>query len=77
MCVGCGRRAPQSELERFGAVSGVLTRGRTVPGRGAYTCHSRACIEVALDGRAFRRALRTGVTVGPALARIYTGGSDG
>ena len=75
--MGCGRRGPRSELRRFAAVDGVLTPGRQLPGRGAYTCDRLECFEQAVGRRAFRRALRTDVTVGPALARIYTGRSDG
>ena len=76
-CVGCRRRAPQAELVRLAAVGGVLTPGRTLPGRGAYTCRSLACFEQAVARRAFGRTLRTEVTVSPELARIYTGWSNG
>ena len=62
---------------RFGAVDGVLTPGRTLPGRGAYTCRNLGCFEHALSRRAFERTLRTPVIAGPELAHIYTGMSDG
>ena len=62
---------------RFAAVDGMLTPGRTLPGRGAYTCRDLECFELARSRRAFRRALRTDVTVRPELARLYTGGSNG
>jgi predicted RNA-binding protein YlxR (DUF448 family) len=71
-CVGCGRKAPQSELVRFTAQAGALTPGRTEPGRAAYTCRRLACYERALSRRAFNRALRRTVTVDPALQRLYT-----
>ncbi len=71
-CVGCGRKAPQSMLLRFVAVDGSLTAGRTLPGRGAYTCRRLACFERALATRGFARVLRTTVTVEPALSRLYT-----
>jgi predicted RNA-binding protein YlxR (DUF448 family) len=58
-------------------VDGVLTPGRSLPGRGTYTCDELDCFELALERRAFRRALRTDVTVGSALARIYTERSNG
>ena len=52
---GCGRRAPQGELVRFGAVDGELVPGRGVPGRGAYTCRTagvlRARSSAARDSR--------------------------
>jgi predicted RNA-binding protein YlxR (DUF448 family) len=62
---------------RFAAVDGMLRPGRTLPGRGAYTCRSLACFEQAVARRAFGRTLRTEVTVSPELARIYTEESDG
>lgn len=70
--MGCGRKAPQSVLLRFAAVDGVLTAGRDLPGRGAYTCCRLACFERALAARGFSRVLRTTVTVEPALSRLYT-----
>jgi predicted RNA-binding protein YlxR (DUF448 family) len=75
-CIGCGRKAPQSELVRFTALDGVLTPGFGLPGRGAYTCRRLACFERALDRRAFSRRLRRTVKVDPALQRLYTGGRD-
>jgi predicted RNA-binding protein YlxR (DUF448 family) len=76
-CAGCGRRAPQHELVRFAARNGELVAGRTVPGRGAYTCRSLACFERASARRAFARVLRLPVRIDPSLARLYTGGSHG
>lgn len=71
-CAGCGRKAPQAELVRFGAVDGALAPGRTLPGRGVYTCPRLACFERAASRRAFNRVLRQTVRVDPALARLYT-----
>jgi uncharacterized protein len=71
-CLGCGRRAPQSELLRFAAVDGVLQPGRTVPGRGAYTCRRLQCFERAVANRGFNRVLRQTVKIEPALSRLYT-----
>jgi predicted RNA-binding protein YlxR (DUF448 family) len=62
---------------RFAVVDGVLKHGRELPGRGAYTCRAAGCFEQAVARRAFRRALRTAVTVGPELAHIYTEGPNG
>jgi predicted RNA-binding protein YlxR (DUF448 family) len=73
-CAGCGRKAPQAELLRFAAVDGELTPGRTLPGRGVYTCRRLSCFERALSRRAFNRVLRRTVTVDRALARLYTDG---
>lgn len=76
-CAGCGRRAPQRELLRFVARDGELVPApvagaRDAPGRGAYTCPRLACFERAQAQRGFARALRQGVKVDPALARLYT-----
>jgi predicted RNA-binding protein YlxR (DUF448 family) len=54
------------------ARDGVLTPGRTEPGRGVYTCRRLACFERAVARRAFNRTLRQTVHVDPTLARLYT-----
>jgi predicted RNA-binding protein YlxR (DUF448 family) len=71
-CIGCGRKAPQSDLLRFVAKEGVLVAGAGEPGRGAYTCRRLSCFERALARRAFNRTLRRNVRVEPELASIYT-----
>ena len=71
-CAGCGRKAAQGELVRFGAREGELTAGAREPGRGAYTCRRLACFERAVAQRAFSRVLRRTVHVSPELARLYT-----
>jgi uncharacterized protein len=71
-CAGCGRRAPQSELLRFAAVDGILTPGRTLPGRGAYTCRRLQCFERAQARRAFNRVLKQTVQVPRELVSLYT-----
>jgi predicted RNA-binding protein YlxR (DUF448 family) len=71
-CVGCGRKAPQPELLRFGSVDGRLVIGRTLPGRGAYTCRRLVCFERAVASRGFNRVLRRTVLVEPELAHHYT-----
>ena len=75
-CVGCGRKAPQPELLRFTAQHGTLVpdRERRLPGRGAYTCRSIACLERAAAGRAFARTLRRSVRVPDELKRLPTEG---
>ena len=59
-CVGCGRRAPQTELVRLArAPDGGILVSRTAPGRGAWLCAgSVACLERAVKRDALRRALR-------------------
>jgi predicted RNA-binding protein YlxR (DUF448 family) len=77
-CAGCGSVRAQHELVRFGVVDGVLTRGRTLSGRGAYTCPSRACLERAISRRSFGRILRTQVVVPESIAAaLYTDEHDG
>jgi uncharacterized protein len=71
-CVGCGRSAPQRDLQRFTARDGELVPGAESPGRGAYTCRRLACFERAQAQRGFARALRQSVRVDPALSRLYT-----
>ena len=73
-CAGCGRQAPQTELQRFVAEDGVLVPGARRPGRGVYTCRRLVCFERAREQRAFARSLRRTVRVDPELARLYTGG---
>ena len=76
-CVGCGRRAPQRELQRFAARDGVLVEGGKAPGRGAYTCRRLPCFERAQAERGFARALRQSIRVDPELARLYTEEANG
>ena len=71
-CVGCGRKAPQSELLRFVAENGRLVPGAGKPGRGAYTCRRLPCFERAVARRAFNRTLRRTVRVEPELTALYT-----
>jgi uncharacterized protein len=72
-CAGCGRKAPQAELQRFHVEAGQLAPGAGA-GRGAYTCRRLVCFERAGSRHAFNRILRRNVRVDPALARLYTGG---
>ena len=71
-CVGCGRKAPQSELLRFVARDGQLVPGANQPGRGAYTCRRLSCFERAVARRAFNRTLKRNVRVEQELASLYT-----
>jgi predicted RNA-binding protein YlxR (DUF448 family) len=70
-CAGCGRKAPQSELQRFHVEGGELAPGAG-SGRGVYTCHRLACFERALAHRSFARTLHRTVRVDPGLTRLYT-----
>jgi predicted RNA-binding protein YlxR (DUF448 family) len=70
-CAGCGRKAPQAELQRFGEHGGVLVAGPGA-GRGVYTCRRLACFERARAHRSFNRTRRRNVRVEDTLARLYT-----
>jgi predicted RNA-binding protein YlxR (DUF448 family) len=58
---------------RFAAVDGRLTPGRSLPGRGVYTCRRLSCFERAASRNAFSRVLRRTVAVETGLAGLYTG----
>ena len=61
MCIGCRRVRPKSALVRLvREVDGVVAvdaRYRA-PGRGAYVCADRACVDRALKGGRLARAFR-------------------
>ena len=57
-CVGCRSKRPQRELIRIGRSSdGAVSIGAGAPGRGAYLCRKRVCIEAAFQNGRLRRAL--------------------
>ncbi|MFQ5465904.1 MAG: YlxR family protein [Thermodesulfobacteriota bacterium] len=68
-CIGCRRAFDKRALVRLAAVDGALVvdPGNGVPGRGAYICPERPCLDKAHSARnAFSRAFRTNVaTPGP------------
>jgi predicted RNA-binding protein YlxR (DUF448 family) len=72
-CAGCGRKAPQAELQRFTAPDGTLRpdAGRRGPGRGVYTCRSAACVERARARGGFARTLRRAVRVPDGLKALF------
>jgi predicted RNA-binding protein YlxR (DUF448 family) len=74
-CVGCGRKAPQSELVRYVASGGWLERSPSGPGRGAYLCPQAACLRRAARRSAFSRALRQAVAIRPGEDENYTDGN--
>ncbi|MBS1870991.1 MAG: YlxR family protein [Actinobacteria bacterium] len=63
-CTGCGRSAPKRSLLRWVAVGDAVVAdpdGR-LPGRGAYTCRTRRCVERAGVRGGFARSFRRAVT---------------
>ena len=61
-CVACGRASTKSSLARLAVRDGSVVWDRWVrePGRGAYMCVDRGCVErlVRRDGARLVRALR-------------------
>lgn len=58
-CVGCRRKRSQAELIRVAQQpTGEVEIGREVPGRGAYLCPDRSCIEQAVRSGRLSHALR-------------------
>ena len=58
-CLGCGEMMPKKELIRAvrspeGEVSLDLTGKKN--GRGAYICHNRKCLTMAIKAKRFERA---------------------
>ena len=68
--MGCRRQAPAQELFRVVVgPSGELIPGAGRPGRGAWLCNgSSACLDAAVNRKAFARALRVAVPRGAAEA---------
>ncbi len=63
-CIACHRKAPREELFRMVATSEgaiVPELHNRLPGRGSHCCLRIACIQNALKGNAFERALRVPV----------------
>ena len=59
-CVGCRSKRPQREMIRIGRSSdGAVSIGAGAPGRGAYLCRERDCIEAGFQNGSLRRALRS------------------
>jgi predicted RNA-binding protein YlxR (DUF448 family) len=75
-CAGCGRRAPQRELQRFTVLDGALVADelRRRPGRGVYTCRTAACFAQARQRNAFTRSLRAPVQVPDGLSTRFPEG---
>lgn len=66
-CLGCRQVLDQKSLIRFVRAPGgqllVDLRNR-LPGRGAYTCWTRNCLEQAVRRQAFNRSFKQGCEVG-------------
>jgi uncharacterized protein len=72
MCVACRAMRPKRELIRLVASnSGDISLDPTgkKPGRGAYVCRSRHCLEQAIRGRKLDKGLKTKVSE-PVIAAL-------
>ena len=63
-CLGCREMKPKRELIRVvrapdGGIS-LDFKGKA-PGRGAYVCHSKACLQKAIKAKALERAFNTAI----------------
>jgi uncharacterized protein len=71
-CIACGRRGPQGSFLRLTLEAEaeparvVVAAGKERRGRGAYLCRRRACLDRALQRKAFQRAFRASVSVDEA-----------
>ena len=64
-CTGCNEQKPKKELVRVvrspqGEIA--LDRVGKMPGRGAYLCPSRECVEKAVRGRGIERSFKMPVS---------------
>lgn len=64
-CVGCRQRASRSNLIRIvnqtaGAADLMIDRAAVMPGRGAWLHPAGECLKLAIERRAFVRALKLG-----------------
>ncbi len=59
-CVGCGGNKPKSELIRVSASGEELRIDKTgsAPGRGAYICKSKACLDRTIKKKGLERSLK-------------------
>lgn len=63
-CVGCRVVRPQAELLRTRCPGGRVTQTTAgAPGRSAYVCPSRPCVEQAVRKGGFRRSFRNNAIV--------------
>ncbi|MFB9749069.1 YlxR family protein [Leifsonia shinshuensis] len=70
-CVGCRSRAPRSSLLRVVLRNSeiVADPSATLPGRGAWLHPVDECLDLALQRKAFGRALRAEGTLDPTAVR--------
>lgn len=59
-CLGCRQAKPKRDLLRVVAQDArlVVDESGRLPGRGAYICPTKSCVQAAAKRRAFERALK-------------------
>lgn len=81
--MGCGKRGPQNEFVRLtfelgeGPAKVTVGAGKERRGRSAYLCRRQACLDYALQRRAFDRAFRASVVVDEELVRAAVSANEG
>ena len=81
-CLGCREMKPKRELIRVvrspeGAIS-LDFKGKA-PGRGAYLCHDKACLQRAIKSKALERAFSTAIpeeVYGALTEQMEVGSND-
>jgi predicted RNA-binding protein YlxR (DUF448 family) len=65
--------APKRSLLRWIANGDAIAADRRArePGRGAYTCHTRRCVEQAVSSGGFNRAFRRAMTAPPVGENVH------
>ncbi|MBI4773955.1 MAG: YlxR family protein [Deltaproteobacteria bacterium] len=77
MCIACRRRKSRDELRRFVCLQGNRVEWdvkKVLPGRGAYVCPDRACLDHAVRRQLFERSFGVCVDASDIPERIDLGG---
>ena len=75
-CLGCRRARPKTALIRLVRMADgtvVLDRAAALPGRRAYVCTERSCVDRALQRERLTRAFRTSCQASHGLAEEVRG----
>ena len=59
-CIGCGEMIGKKDKTEVSAGDDLAHTGKK-PGRGAYLCRSRECLELARKGRKLERGLKCAI----------------
>lgn len=73
-CLGCREVKPKEELLRFvldPEKNVIPDLAKRLPGRGAYTCYRRSCLEAAVSKRQFSRSFK-GEAIAPSAGELLS-----